>query len=268
MKIHFNIEQVFNMFLQKHILPISFIVLITVSCDSENANDCLQTDGDTITYIETVATFTEIQLEDDIQLILKEGPEQEVIIETGENLVSDLVIKVEEETLVLQNNNGCNFLRDFGKTIVTVTSPNITFIRQASSFPIRSEGTLSYPSLTIWSNTNPNALNIDDPNKSGEVQLSLDVEQLNISANGSSNFILDGNADNASMVFSDEFPQMDARDLIVQDITLRHVSAAQMVVNPINSISGQIRATGDVIAVNRPTTVDVETFFTGSLIFE
>ena len=253
---------------RKFLLPIILIIIATISCDSENANDCLQTDGDTITFIEEVATFSKIQLENDIQVILKEGPEQEVLIETGENLVPDLNIKVEQETLILQNNNGCNFLRDFGKTIVHITSPNITFIRQASSFPIISDGILSYPNLTIWSNTNPNSLNIDDPNKSGRVTLELNTDALSIQANGSSNFTLSGTSNTANIVFSDEFPQMNARDLIVQDITIRHVSAAQIVVHPINSISGQIRATGDVIAVNIPTTVDVETFFTGELIFE
>ncbi len=268
MKTFLTIDMISVTLSRKRILPIILLIIATISCDSENANNCLQTDGDTITYEEIVPAFSRIQLENDIQVILKEGPEQEVLIETGENLVSDLTIKVEQETLILQNNNGCNFLREFGKTIVRITSPNITFVRQASSFPIVSDGILSYPNLTIWSNTNPNSLNIDDPNKSGEVQLNLNVENLSIQANGSSNFILTGTSNMATIIFSDEFPQMNAPNLLVQDLTIRHVSAAQMIVHPINSISGEIRATGDVIAVNRPPTIDVETFFTGSLIFE
>ena len=238
------------------------------SCDSENANDCLQTDGKIITYEITVPTFSKIQMENDIRVTLKEGPEQKVEVETGENLVSDLFFGVEDETLILQNNNGCNFLREFGRTKVTITSPNITFIRQASSFAIESEGVLSYPELLIFSNTNPNSLNIEDPNKSGRVQLNLDTELLTISANGSSNFVISGNADRANINFSDEFPQFNGRDFLVNDLTITHTSAANMVVNPLNSIQGVIRATGDVIVVNEPPLVDVEVLFTGILIFE
>jgi len=41
-----------------------------------------------------------------------------------------------------------------------------------------------------------------------------------------------------------------------------------MIVNPQNSITGVIRATGDVISLNRPPIVDVDELFTGRLIFE
>ncbi|WP_405224495.1 head GIN domain-containing protein [Dokdonia sp. Asnod1-B02] len=244
------------------------LAVLLFSCDTENANDCLQTDGDIITYEIEVPVFTKIQMEDDIRVLLKQGAEQQVIIETGENLVSDLNFEVSEGTLVLQNNNSCNILREYGRTLVTITSPNINFIRQASSFDIESEGVLSYPALTLWSNTSPNGVNIDDPNKSGNVYLTLDVPSLTISANGSSNFKISGRADQMNINFSDEFPQFDGRDFLVDDIQFRHTSAAAMVFNPINSLKGTIHATGDVIVVNEPPLVEVEVLFTGQLIFE
>ena len=253
---------------RKRNIILQFLIVLLISCDAENANDCLQTDGTIITYEIEVPPFTKIQMEDDIRVILKQGPVQEVIIETGENLVSDLSFQVLEETLVLQNNNGCNILRDYGRTLVTITSPDINFIRQASSFDIESEGVLSYPSLTLWSNTSPNGVNIDDPNKSGNLYLNLDVTSLTISANGSSNFKISGRADQMSINFSDEFPQFDGRDFLVDDIQFTHTSAATMIFNPINSLKGTIRATGDVIVVSEPPLVDVEVLFTGQLIFE
>lgn len=260
-----------KLFLTKYVkynLIILSILALTTSCNSEDANDCLQTDGDIVTYLVELPPFTKIQMENDIRVILKEGPMQQVLVETGENLIPDLVFKVEQETAILQNNNGCNFLREYGRTLVTITSPNITFIRQASSFEIESEGTLTYPDLTIWSNTNPNSLNIQDQNKSGRVTLQVDTELLVIQANGSSNFQLSGRADEANINFSDEFPQLNARDFIVDDLTIAHTSAATMVVSPQNSITGVIKATGDVICTTQPPIVDVDVLFTGQLIFE
>lgn len=245
------------------------LLLISISsCDSENANDCLQTDGSSVSYLVELPLFDKIQLEDDIRLIIEEGPEQRVTVNTGENLVSDLTITVKEGFLVLQNNNNCNLLREFGRTLITVTSPNITFIRQASSFEVQSRGTLSYQDLTIWSNTNGSPIGIDDPNKSGKVILDINVESLQIQANGSSAFELSGSARMASIGFTDELPQLNAENLLIDDLRISHVSAANMIVHPIHSIMGQIRATGDVIAVNQPPIVEVEEFFTGRLIFE
>ena len=41
-----------------------------------------------------------------------------------------------------------------------------------------------------------------------------------------------------------------------------------MIVNPQQSISGELRSTGNVIAKNRPPIVEVEEFYTGRLIFD
>lgn len=40
-----------------------------------------------------------------------------------------------------------------------------------------------------------------------------------------------------------------------------------MIVNPIQQITGEIRSSGNVIAINRPPIVNVKEFYTGKLIF-
>lgn len=271
MRMKRNVLLILEQFRLKRNINCAIIILLSISlcaCDSETANDCLQTDGDSVTFTVDLPFFDKIQLENDMRLRIEEGPVQLVSVSTGENLVPDLVVAVQDEFLILQNNNGCNFLREFGRTVVTVTSPNITFIRQASSFEIESLNTLTYPELLIWSNTGGSPVGIDDPNKSGRVTLSIDIDDFRIQANGSSAFEITGAARTADISFSDEFPQLAAGNLLVDDLTLVHVGAANMVVHPLNSISGQIRATGDVIAVNRPPTVAVEELFSGRLIFQ
>mgnify|MGYP000023516778 CR=1 FL=1 len=41
-----------------------------------------------------------------------------------------------------------------------------------------------------------------------------------------------------------------------------------MVVNPQQTLTGQLYGTGDLISVNQPTTEDVERFYTGELRFQ
>ena len=57
-------------------------------------------------------------------------------------------------------------------------------------------------------------------------------------------------------------------NLTINEFDFFHRSANKMIVHPIDKLSGQLVSTGDVISVNRPDIVEVETLFTGQLIFE
>ena len=40
-----------------------------------------------------------------------------------------------------------------------------------------------------------------------------------------------------------------------------------MVVNPIQSLTGELKGTGNLISVNEPILVDIERYYTGQLFF-
>lgn len=242
-----------------------FIATLLLSCNSEDANDCLQTDGDALTRTIELPFFNKVRTENDIRLEITQGATQSITVETRENLFNDLVFKVEDDTFVMQNKNGCNVFRDFGQTLVRITVPNLTLIKNSATYEIRGNGTLSFPSVRLESVTTPG---VDNPNKSGDFFLDFQSENIQIVANGMSDFHISGTTENLNINFSDEFPTLFGENLIAQDVIVRHVGAAPMIVNPQESITGEIRATGDVIAKNQPPIIDVEELFTGQLIFE
>jgi hypothetical protein len=41
-----------------------------------------------------------------------------------------------------------------------------------------------------------------------------------------------------------------------------------MIVFPVGSIKGELRSSGNLIAKNRPTVVDIDEYYTGRLIFD
>lgn len=244
---------------------ILFMVILCVSCNSEDANDCLQTNGDPITRSIELPAFTAVRIDNDLSIEITQGDTQQITIDTRENLWSDLAFFVEDGTFIARDNNGCNLFRDGRQTTVRLTTPNLDFIKNNSSGEVRSNGVLNFPTLRLESIT---TLGLEDVNKSGDFFLDLNCEDLRIVANGNSDFFISGNALSAMFNFSDEFPLLEAANLVVQDLSIRHAGAAPMVVNPQNSITGQIRATGDVISHNQPAIVEVEELFTGRLIFE
>ena len=133
----------------KNFFKYCFVLCIFYSCNSEDASNCFQTAGTTIQQEFDVATFNKIIINERIELIIKQGVDQQVIVETGENLMNDIKVSIENNTLVLTDDNTCNFVRDYGNTKIFVTSPNLISIRNSSELAVRSDGILTYPTLLI-----------------------------------------------------------------------------------------------------------------------
>lgn len=244
------------------------VLLLTVlGCDSEDANDCLQTAGKMVEVEFAVEEFTKVRNESDVSMIIKQGPEQKVILRTGENLLNDIDVFVVDGILAARNSNSCNLFRDYNITQLIVTAPNLTEIMNTSQFDVRSEGILNFPNLRLLSTTR---VGVEVPNfkKSGNFYLDLNCDNLFISANGQSVFEIRGSATGLDLNFTDELNRFEGREFIVQDIDVLHRSANKVIVNPQQSLMGIITGTGDLISVNRPPVVEIEERYTGKLIFE
>ena len=252
-----------NYFLKYRLGALLFLGLF--SCNSEDANDCLQTQGDLVQKVYDVPNFSKIRTEHNMSLVVKVGDTQEVIVETGENLFNDVLVYVDGDVLVLRDNNGCNLVRDFGITKAIVTSPNITEIRNGSSYDVVGEGVLNYPDLRLISNTTGG---FEDIRKSGDFTMTVAAQNLLVEANGFSGFYIDGTAENATVSFEDEVPRFEGANLKVNHLRIFQRSANVMVVNPQMSIRGRIVGVGDVIAVNRPEIIEVEELYSGRLLFQ
>lgn len=235
------------------------------ACNSENALDCFQSAGDIVQEDFPVAPFQKILVRNRVQLIVSEGPTQQVVVETGSNLMNDIVVESLNNTLAIKNNNNCNLVREYGITKVYVTAPNITEIRNSSGLPVLSEGVLTYDTLTLISEDqeNENEFHID-----GDFHINFEGRRLEILSSGISNFFLEGSAQEAEFQLFDGDSRLEGQDFMVEDLIIFQRSTQKMFVHPTRSLVGEIRGLGDVISVNRPLVVDVQEFFDGTLIFQ
>ena len=243
-------------------LLISFIFL---ACDSENGSDCLKKEGAIVQREIELDLFTKIVVYQRVQLFIEAGTTQKVVVESGENLINDVEVIVDDGLLILIDNNTCNLIRDYDITKVYVTSPNITEIRNSSGLEVTSIGTLTYPELELLSE---NFENEDLYHNDGNFKLTLNVEEIKLFSNGYSSFRLSGNANRAFFNTYSGNSHILAENLIVNEVNIFHRSTGRMVVRPIESIRGKIMGIGNVISKNRPPVIDVEELFTGALIFE
>ena len=240
------------------------LLIACFGCSSESAWDCVQTSGTIVRQAVEADFFHKIQIENEVELILRQGSEASITIETGENLLSAVSVSVVDETLIIVNTNTCNLVRDYAPVRAYVTVSNLTQIRNSSIYPVRSEGILAFESLRLLSNTSGTA---SIARKSGDFYLQLDNEELIISANGRSVFYLDGNVRRGRFVFTDEFPRLEAANLLVDTLQIQQRSANKMIINPQRELRGVIQGVGDVVSHNRPEVVEVEELYTGRLIF-
>ena len=240
-------------------------MVILCACNSENTGDCFQSQGAVVSNVVSLTSFDKIQIEGAVSLFIEQGLTQEVVIETGANLVPDVFVEVIDGTLIIRDTNKCNFVREYGSTIARIKTPNLTLIRNASSYDVRGVGVLEFETLLLVSDTSGG---LADPQKRGDFYLNISSTELRVSANGQSAFYLSGNVIDAGISFTDEHPRFEGADLMIDNLNIFQRSANKMIVFPVNSIMGKIVGTGDVIAKNTPPIIDVEQSFTGRLIFE
>lgn len=234
------------------------------SCNSENAPDCLQNDGELIRQEVALPNFDKITVFENLALVLKEGPEQKVEIETGEFLLNEVSAEVEGDRLLLRNENGCNLFREYGITTVYVTSPNISEIRSSTGLLIRSDGVLGYPNLSLVSESfsNPETETTD-----GSFDLDLATETVSIVVNGIAYLKLAGTTTDFNVTIAAGDSRIEAEELVADNVIVNHRGTNDILVNPQIAIRGVIRGLGDVICFNRPDTIEVAEIFNGRLLF-
>lgn len=240
------------------------VLFLIIACDSEDAGDCFQKAGSIIQEEVTVSDFDKILVNRDIELIIKEGLTQSVIIETGTNLMNDVIAEVVDGKLTLTDNNTCNYVRDYGITKVFITSPNITEIRSSTQNDISSDGVLTYPSLTILSED----FGVPDTFTSANFNLQIDNNSFNVVFNNLSNCFISGQTNSLRITFAAGTSRFEGRHLIAENVDVWNRSSNDMIVNPQQEITGKISGTGNVISVNTPPVIDVEEVYKGRLIFE
>ncbi|WP_081211956.1 head GIN domain-containing protein [Salegentibacter sediminis] len=244
---------------------IIWLIFSFFSCDSEDAPACIQTAGEIVSEEIEVAAFEEINVFDDVKLFIQQGSEHKVVVETGKNILSGVSVEVLDNRLHIRNEKSCNYLRDYGLTKVTVTTPTLSWLQNSSHQPIESMGVLNFPEIWLRS------LNQErDPNvyTNGDFILKLEVNSLRITNDNVSNYFLSGKADRMDLFFAAGDGRLEAGDLVTGHIDLMHRGTNKLIVNPQESIKGDIFGFGDVIAKNRPSEVRVKEHYTGRLIFE
>ncbi len=226
-----------------HIVSICCLILVTSCGISE---DCFKGNGNPITQTFPLENFTKIKVYDGVGLVVKDGPIYEVKVVTSDNIIDDIDVKLNGDMLVVKDNSTCNIARDYGQTTVYVTAPNLTEIHSKTDQEIRSDGVLNYSDLKLFS------IDISDGAGTGDFRLALNSTNFYVESNNVSNFYLTGQTENLHVFFSWGNGIFYGENLVANTITFYHRGSNDVILFPVNLLSGNIYGIGNVIIKNNP----------------
>lgn len=236
----------------------AIIAVAFTGCDSANAPDCLKSSGKLTRTTLDVPPFSAIEVNTEFNVILQYGTEQAVSVSTGANLISEINYEVIDGELIVRDDNTCHWSKSYNFPTLHITHPNITNIRLGGSGLIKSDGILPYPNLHLSSK-----------DQSGDFQLEVECEQLNIISNELTNFYLSGSASSLSVNFSSGDGRFEGADLTVKSANINHRGSNDIIIHVTESLSGVISSTGNIIYTKtKPAIIDVSDENRGNLIYQ
>ncbi len=245
--------------IQRFIILIITLQLVT-ACNSDSVIECFRTAGDAVEYDMAVADFNAIHISAGVELVIKEGTEQRVIVHTGENLKEYISSEVIDGELFITNSNNCNWTRDYNSTTVYVTTPYLEKIYSASQFAVKSDGVLTFPSLIIQSG-------LFSETASGTFDLQVDTDYLVIEEDQVSYYKISGTVNQLFVKFYDGDSRFDGGGLIAQKVEVFQRSSNDIIINPQQEVKGTIYSTGNLVLKNQPPVVEVEQLYTGHIVY-
>jgi hypothetical protein len=248
--------------MKKYILLVSLFLAI-ISC--EKPSECVESTGAIITKEVAVTAFNRVEVYKGIELIVTQGPEYKVEVQTGENLMENIDVTQNGTVLSLKDNTTCNWVRDFGQTKVYITAPNIEEIYSKSERNISSNGVLTYPILRLFS-LDSDGDGVEGAG-TGDFFININNAQLVIINNNVSRYYISGQTGEALLNLYAGDGRIEAQNLTAQTIKVYHRGSNDMIVRPIQSITGKLVSTGNVVLMNNPAVVNVEQLYQGQVIY-
>lgn len=230
------------------------LLVLFNSCKKENLCDCVKRTGEESSLTRDVSMFENVEVHDKVEVYLEEGPAYQVRIEGGKNVIKLIKTDVDNGTLVIKNDNKCNFMRSYKRKIkVYVTTPRYKFIVHDGVGTIYCSRPLKSDSIEYRVyNSGDLHLDVDNTHNFGKV-------------NGMGDIYMGGKTD-YHLVYVHGEGWVNAKDLQakVSDLVLK--TSGLTYVNASQALIVLIERTGDVYYNGDPSVVNLKRTGSGQLI--
>ena len=241
----------------RFLIPI--MLLILVSCKKSEDRSCFKFVGDSATKEIALESFDKLFMGPHLKYVLVQDTIEKVILHGGENLLNFIETRIDEEgRLNINNNNECNFLRDYDKMVtVEIHVKKITNIMFEGSERVECQNQLitDYLTLTITDGT-------------GEFKLNVDAISLHrIVTHGWGNFTLYGETNYLNMLVRSNGWANSYNMLVHDSLHVINKSSETLKINPGGAdLKAQIHGEGSIWYINTPTSIEYNKYGGGELV--
>jgi hypothetical protein len=228
----------------------SFLLLF-YSCS--DPGDCLKSTGTIIQQERTLAPFTGVKTEDNINIVFTNDSGSTVTVEAGSHIISKIKTEVEGGVLILSNDNTCNWVRSYHKQINVYIG-----IKEVKDIFHYGYGNISGNNLkkdTLFIHHYSNGL----------INLNLTSKMIWTDMDHFGDLKLSGST-NQLLAYSLNVGELQAQDFTADTIYLNDSGQGRCNVRAISSLNVSIKNEGSVYYYGTPINIVLEKQGSGNLI--
>lgn len=219
--------------------------IIDIDDDDGFFGNCVDGSGPIVTEELFLSDFDGIELSLPGQVILRQGPVQEVIVEGKANIIAELELDVRNGIWTIETDR-C--VEDIDQLTFFITLPHYRFLSIKGSGDIISDEFLQVEDLTLRISG------------SGDMDLGLHADDIDAKVSGSGNFRLEGTADDLELEINGS-GDLHAFNLETDTAFIRISGSGDAEVNVFTHLTVRISGSGDVEYIGDPS-LDIQ--ITGS----
>jgi len=225
------------------------VVLILMLGCSKEKNDCMKSTGEIIFVDRELALFSEIEINNNVNVILTQDTFSSIMVEAGENLIEKITTVVQGDRLVIQNENKCNWVRSYDYAVnVHVSVTNLQRIEHNGYGKISSTNTIQSDGIVISINAN------------GDVELDINMPYCFSDMHKSGDLILSGYA-RLNGLWASGNNWIRCKDLKTDTTFIESGTTGDSYVNASLRLQALVKGPGDIFYSGSP--IDVVTEITG-----
>lgn len=237
-------------------IPVIF-ALFLLSCGKDSPPYFPKSTGDIVTISREVpANFTNISLNNGVNLIITQGNAYFIRIEGGENLLPGIETLIEDSTLTISDKNTFNWIRSYEKDItVYVTLPHLLKLDYLSTGTVTNTDTIREDSLTITAHGGSGY--IDMIIKTGTSKLSIISGSVDMKVSGTTG---------VNFIYSAGYGPFHCLDLESGFLFMRNASTNDCYVNVNHHMEYEITSLGNIYYRGNPDEISGSVTGSGKLI--
>lgn len=229
--------------------------LIFSACSKDSK--CFKSNGKHVTENRTIGNFNTIEIKGKLDVELVNRNDNSISISGGENLVGFITSEISNGTLVIDNQNNCNWMRSYknGKIMVKISTNNLEHLKINGLGRVFSLDTLHSSNIKIEFITGVSDVDLTISTTNTEIILH----------DGGGDLLVKGKSKNIN-IYNNGYAKLDLLNLEAEYVFLANKSQNQTFINASKQIDVEIYDVGNVYYKGNPSTIKLTPYSDGKLI--